>query len=68
MRRFMEAEAQLDIQDWQGNTPLHIACRQGDLRAMKELLSSVKTAEGEVMTYEPEDLNKRNFAGKKKSV
>ena len=64
----MEAEAQLDIQDWQGNTPLHIACRQGDLRAMKELLSSVKTAEGEVMTYEPEDLNKRNFAGKKKSV
>lgn len=63
MRKFVEAEARLDTQDWQGNSPVHIACRKGDLRAMRELLTNVQTREGEVMTYEPEDLNRRNFGG-----
>jgi ankyrin repeat protein len=64
IRKFIEADARLDIQDGQGNSPIHIACRNGDLRAMKELLTDVQTPEGKVRTYEPEDLNRRNFSGK----
>ena len=63
IRKFIEADARLDVQDVRGNSPVHIACRNGDLRAMKELLSDVQTPEGKVMTYEPEDLNRRNFSG-----
>ena len=45
------------MQNVRGNSPVHIACRNCDLRAMKELLSDVQMSEGKVMMYEPEDLN-----------
>ena len=66
MRKLIQAEARLDVQDWQGNSPVHIACKQGDLKAMAALLQTVPTGEGQEMTYEPEDLNRMNYTGELK--
>ena len=44
VHRYTVTDAQLDWQNLQGNnSQVHIACRNGDLMAMKELLSNVQT-------------------------
>ena len=48
-------DAQLDWHNLQGNnSPVHIAYRNGDLMAMKELLSNVQTPEEKFATFQPE--------------
>lgn len=35
------AGATLDVQDHNGNTPLHLACRQGDLDCVQAMLAPI---------------------------
>lgn len=59
IRKLIHAEARIDVQDWQGNSPVHIACRQGDLKAMAALLAQKEHAR----IYETKDLNAMNYTG-----
>ena len=55
VHRYIVIDAQLDWHNLQGNnSPVHIACRNGDLMAMKELLSNVQTPEEKFATFQPE--------------
>lgn len=69
VRRLMVAGAALDAPDHCGNTPLHIACREGMVEMVKFLLSPVMHEETQVNTYQirnqriPQDLSIRNYDG-----
>lgn len=47
VRRLVVAGATMDIQDHGGNTPLHIACRSGDLDCVQALLTPITDSEVE---------------------
>ncbi|KAK7104899.1 NF-kappa-B inhibitor alpha-like isoform X1 [Littorina saxatilis] len=69
VRRLMAAGASLDAPDHCGNTPLHIACREGLPDMVRFLLQPVLHQETLANTYQipyqrvPQDLSIRNYDG-----
>ncbi|XP_046565176.1 NF-kappa-B inhibitor alpha-like isoform X2 [Haliotis rubra] len=69
VRRLMTAGARVDVTDIHGNTPLHIACREGYQEIVECLLRPVYYEETLLNQHEipyqriPQDLEKRNFDG-----
>ncbi|XP_067685913.1 serine/threonine-protein phosphatase 6 regulatory ankyrin repeat subunit B-like [Haliotis asinina] len=69
VRRLMTAGARVDVTDIHGNTPLHIACREGYQEIVECLLRPVYYEETLLNQYEipyqriPQDLEKRNYDG-----
>ncbi|XP_048238051.1 NF-kappa-B inhibitor cactus-like [Haliotis rufescens] len=69
VRRLMTAGARVDVTDIHGNTPLHIACREGYQEIVECLLRPVYYEETLLNQYEipyqriPQDLENRNFDG-----
>ena len=68
-RRLMTSGASVDVRDSNGNTPLHVACREGDSNLVKCLLTPVSYLETLVNKYDipyqriPQDLDRRNYDG-----
>ncbi len=69
VRRLMTAGARVDVCDIHGNTPLHIACREGYDDIVQCLLQPVYYEETHLNKYEipyqriPQDLKRRNSDG-----
>ncbi|XP_041371739.1 NF-kappa-B inhibitor alpha-like [Gigantopelta aegis] len=69
VRRLMSAGASVDVRDSHGNTPLHVACREGDVDTVQCLLKPVYYEETLVNKYDipyqriPQDLDIRNYEG-----
>ncbi|XP_067686363.1 NF-kappa-B inhibitor alpha-like [Haliotis asinina] len=69
VRRLMTAGARVDVTDIHGNTPLHIACREGYQEIVECLLRPVYYEETLLNQHEipyqriPQDLEKRNYDG-----
>ncbi|KAK3768519.1 hypothetical protein RRG08_060881 [Elysia crispata] len=69
VRRLLCAGAIVDAQDLRGETPLHIACRQGHLETVKNLLTPVHYKEKQGNMWEipyqrlPQDLGVQNCEG-----
>ena len=68
-RRLMSCGVEIDLCDHLGNTPLHIACREGNTKMADLLLTPIKYEEvsknksGIQYRKIPQDLNIRNFEG-----
>jgi len=69
VRRLMIGGANVEMRDHNGDTPLHIACREGNVEIAKTLLDPVKYAEIKRNDYDvpyqkiPQNLEIRNFSG-----
>eukprot|EP00118_Oscarella_pearsei_P024601 m.306382 g.306382 ORF g.306382 m.306382 type:complete len:429 (+) comp41202_c0_seq1:96-1382(+) len=65
VRALMDGGAQVDLEDWRGNTPLHLACRQADVRSLVEMLKPIPEPgmTKSCLPFEKDDLSKRNFDG-----
>lgn len=69
-RRLVTAGARKTVRDCSGDTPLHIACRMGDVNTAKAIVLPVKEEEVRQLglEYEPVlgeiDLEQRNYDGK----
>ncbi|XP_041354040.1 NF-kappa-B inhibitor epsilon-like [Gigantopelta aegis] len=69
VRRLMAAGASVDVRDTHGNTPLHIACREGHQEIVQCLLKPVFYQETLENKYEipyqriPQDLEFKNYDG-----
>lgn len=74
VRKLMTAGAQVDVRDLNGNTPLHIACREGFHNIAHTLLHPVYTEEIQDNSYEiphqmiPQDLEAKNYEGRFRNV
>lgn len=70
VRRLMAAGASVDVRDLHGNTPLHIATREGYQEIVNHLLKPVCYEETLENKYEipyqrvPQDLEAKNYEGK----
>ena len=68
-RRLIVGGADIEIQDCNGDTPLHIACRLGDLQMVKVLLAPIELKETQHNEYRipvrniPQNLDIRNSNG-----
>ena len=66
----MAAGAEVDVPDRHGNTPLHLAAREGHTLITKALLEPITPQEQEEVEYEipyvkiPQNLEARNYDGK----
>jgi ankyrin repeat protein len=69
-RRLMVAGASLEAPDHCGNTPLHVACREGLADMVQFLLTPVQKQETHANSYTipmqcvPQDLSIRNYDGR----
>ncbi|XP_064622478.1 NF-kappa-B inhibitor cactus-like [Lineus longissimus] len=69
VRRLLVAGADLMLTDRHGNTPLHIAARNGDLETVEELTRPVTAAEARLVKYSvetqriPQNMNLKNYEG-----
>nr|ABI37009.2 inhibitor protein kappa B-like protein [Azumapecten farreri] len=69
VRRLVIGGACLEMCDRNGDTPLHIACRQGDMDTVQALLEPVRYEEIQINEYSiryqkiPQNLEARNSAG-----
>jgi hypothetical protein len=68
-RRLIVAGAEVDKRDKDGNTALHIACRQGQYKNVQNLLEPVRYHETKQNSYEipyqtiPQDISIKNYEG-----
>lgn len=68
-RRLLTSGAQVDARDHNGNTPLHIAAKEGHLDVAKALLEPVRYSETSENNYDipyqaiPQNLEARNYDG-----
>ncbi|XP_046571265.1 NF-kappa-B inhibitor alpha-like [Haliotis rubra] len=68
-RRLMAAGSSVEARDMNGNTPLHIACREGHLDIVHHLLTPIMFEETKSNKYElpyqriPQDLDIANYDG-----
>ena len=74
VRKLLAAGATPDLRDRNGNTALHLACKAGDFKAVCDLTTPLSDDEVTSVTYDlppsyrfciPQDLNLRNYEGKK---
>lgn len=69
VRKLMAAGAQVDVPDRNGNTPLHLAAREGHTLITKALLEPITQEEQDEVEYEipyvkiPQNLEARNYDG-----
>ncbi|KAL4230518.1 hypothetical protein ACF0H5_010900 [Mactra antiquata] len=69
VRRLIVAGAEIDSRNKQGNTPLHLACRDGHIEIVRHLLEPVRYQEIKQNKYEipyqkiPQDLFTRSYEG-----
>ena len=69
-RKLLTSGAQVDARDHNGNTPLHIAAKEGHLDVCKALLEPIRHDELKDNTYDipyqaiPQNLEARNYDGK----
>lgn len=69
VRRLMVGGANVEMRDHNGDTPLHIACRRGDLDIVGVLMQPIKQEEYFVNEYDvpyqriPQNLELRNYGG-----
>lgn len=70
VRHLIVAGADLTVRNYRGNTPLHVACENGDLECVMALTEPLsETERSNVLNKKrsdifPQDLEQRNYVGK----